>query len=130
MTRTEDKKQADRPPERGLDQGLLPRPDDRRETDNARRAKKTKVINAGRRANTKLQLRLRSRLSDALSGAELLPIWFVAVLGSLAPDGAVSKRARRNTREFSEFSSMQRRSAALVGVSPTRAFVTSDHGLR
>ena len=37
------------------------------------------------RANTKLRLRLRSRLSDALSGAELLPVWFVTAFGALAP---------------------------------------------
>ncbi|MDL5198711.1 CopG family transcriptional regulator [Streptomyces sp. ALI-76-A] len=55
------------------------------EADDARRAKKAKVIEAGQRADTKLRLRLRSRLSDALSGAELLPVWFVTAFGPMAP---------------------------------------------
>ncbi|MEU1569152.1 hypothetical protein ABZ504_54445 [Streptomyces mirabilis] len=55
------------------------------EADDALRAKNAKVIDAGQRANTKLRLRLRGRLSDALSGTELLPVWFVTVLGPMAP---------------------------------------------
>ncbi|KRV48593.1 CopG family transcriptional regulator [Wenjunlia vitaminophila] len=55
------------------------------EADDARRAKNAKVIDTGQRANTKLRLRLRSRLSDALSGAGLLPVWFVTALGPMAP---------------------------------------------
>ncbi|WNZ06410.1 CopG family transcriptional regulator [Streptomyces sp. 11x1] len=55
------------------------------EADDALRTKKAKVIDSGRRADTKLRLRLRSRLSDALSGAKLLPIWFVTALGPMPP---------------------------------------------
>lgn len=55
------------------------------EADDALRAKNAKAIDAGQRAKTKLRLRLRSRLSDAVSGADLLPIWFVTVLGPMAP---------------------------------------------
>ncbi|UXY33255.1 CopG family transcriptional regulator [Streptomyces sp. HUAS TT20] len=55
------------------------------EADDVLRAKNAKAIEAGQRANTKLRLRLRSRLSDALSGAELLPVWFVTALGPMAP---------------------------------------------
>ncbi|WP_231905822.1 CopG family transcriptional regulator [Streptomyces davaonensis] len=55
------------------------------EADNTLRAKKAKVIDAGQRANTRLRLRLRSRLSDAVSGADLLPVWFVTALGPMAP---------------------------------------------
>ncbi|MFD5848114.1 CopG family transcriptional regulator [Streptomyces chartreusis] len=60
------------------------------EADNALRAKKAKVIDAGERANTKLRLRLRSRLSDAISGAELLPLWFVTALGPMPPSRKAS----------------------------------------
>ncbi|MCX4428882.1 CopG family transcriptional regulator [Streptomyces mirabilis] len=55
------------------------------EADDALRAKNAKVIDAGQQANTTLRLRLRSRLSDALSGAELLPVWFVNAFGPMAP---------------------------------------------
>lgn len=37
------------------------------------------------RADTKLRLRLRSRVAEAVSGAELLPVWFVTVLGPMPP---------------------------------------------
>lgn len=49
------------------------------------RTRNTRVINAGERADTKLRLRLRSRLSDAVGGAHLLPVWFAAVFGPMPP---------------------------------------------
>ncbi|MGW0950356.1 CopG family transcriptional regulator [Streptomyces sp. NPDC002623] len=54
------------------------------EADDALRAKNAIGIDAGQRANTKLRLRLRSRLPEALSGTGLLPVWFVTGLGSMA----------------------------------------------
>lgn len=56
-----------------------------RATDDARRARSAAVIEAGQRAHTQLRVRLRSRLSDALSGADLLPVWFATALGPMAP---------------------------------------------
>ncbi|WHM41103.1 CopG family transcriptional regulator [Streptomyces sp. BPTC-684] len=53
--------------------------------DDAARAKNAKVINAGERAETKLRLRLRSRLSDAVGGAHLLPVWFATAFGPMPP---------------------------------------------
>ncbi|GAB1339803.1 hypothetical protein ACE1SV_63930 [Streptomyces sp. E-15] len=53
--------------------------------DNARRAKAAAVIEAGQRAYTQLRVRLRSRLSDALTGTDLLPVWFTTALGPMAP---------------------------------------------
>jgi hypothetical protein len=55
------------------------------EEDAAQHAKNAKVIDAGQRADTKLRLRLGSRLSDAISGADLLPVWFVTAFGPMAP---------------------------------------------
>ncbi|MGW7674075.1 CopG family transcriptional regulator [Streptomyces sp. NPDC054775] len=55
------------------------------EADDALRVKKAKVIEAGQRADAKLRFRLRSRLSDAVSGADLLPVWFVTALRPMAP---------------------------------------------
>ncbi|WP_438297678.1 CopG family transcriptional regulator [Streptomyces sp. HUAS TT7] len=53
--------------------------------DDAARAKNAKVINAGERADTKLRLKLRSRLSDAVGGAHLLPVWFATAFGPMPP---------------------------------------------
>ncbi|MFJ2875495.1 MULTISPECIES: CopG family transcriptional regulator [unclassified Streptomyces] len=53
--------------------------------DNARRAGSAAVIEAGQRARTQLRVRLRSRLSDALTGTDLLPVWFTTALGPMAP---------------------------------------------
>ncbi|MGW3060610.1 CopG family transcriptional regulator [Streptomyces goshikiensis] len=53
--------------------------------DNARRARSAAVIEAGQRARTQLRVRLRSRLSDALTGTDLLPLWFTTALGPMAP---------------------------------------------
>ncbi|MEW1639308.1 CopG family transcriptional regulator [Streptomyces sp. NPDC093801] len=53
--------------------------------DDALRARAAGVIEAGQRAHTQLRVRLRSRLSDALSGSELLPVWFATALGPMAP---------------------------------------------
>ncbi|GAA2500711.1 hypothetical protein GCM10010406_41530 [Streptomyces thermolineatus] len=53
--------------------------------DDARRAKSAAVIEAGQRAHTQLRVRLRSRLSDALTGTDLLPVWFTTALGPMAP---------------------------------------------
>lgn len=53
--------------------------------DNACRVKSAAVIEAGQRARTQLRLRLRSRLSDALTGTGLLPVWFTTALGPMAP---------------------------------------------
>ncbi|MFI0220124.1 CopG family transcriptional regulator [Streptomyces lydicus] len=55
------------------------------EADDALHAKRAKTIDAGERADTKLRMRLRSRLSSAISSANLLPLWFVTVLGPLPP---------------------------------------------
>ncbi|MFE9484622.1 CopG family transcriptional regulator [Streptomyces spororaveus] len=59
--------------------------EEQRATDDARRARSAAVIEAGQRAHTQLRVRLRSRLSDALSGADLLPVWFSTALGPMAP---------------------------------------------
>lgn len=53
--------------------------------DHARRAKSAATIEAGQRARTQLRVRLRSRLSDALIGTDLLPVWFTTALGPMAP---------------------------------------------
>ncbi|MFB7852675.1 CopG family transcriptional regulator [Streptomyces sp. NPDC056053] len=53
--------------------------------DNARRAKSAAVVEAGQDARTQLRVRLRSRLSDALTGTALLPVWFTTALGPMAP---------------------------------------------
>ncbi|WP_435609684.1 CopG family transcriptional regulator [Streptomyces sp. C10-9-1] len=53
--------------------------------DNARRARSAAVIEAGQRAHTQLRVRLRSRLSEALTGTDLLPLWFTTALGPMAP---------------------------------------------
>ncbi len=53
--------------------------------DDAVRAENLKAIEGGQRADTKLRIRLRSPLSAALSGKDLLPIWFVTALGPLPP---------------------------------------------
>ncbi|MEU2874415.1 CopG family transcriptional regulator [Streptomyces olivoreticuli] len=53
--------------------------------DDAAHARNAKVINAGERADTKLRLRLRSRLSDAVGGGHLLPVWFATSLGPMPP---------------------------------------------
>ncbi|GAA3372157.1 hypothetical protein GCM10017744_102530 [Streptomyces antimycoticus] len=52
--------------------------------DNAR-TRYGKTISAGERADTKLRTRLRSRLADAISGKDLLPVWFETALGPLPP---------------------------------------------
>ncbi|GAA2718451.1 MULTISPECIES: hypothetical protein [Streptomyces] len=49
------------------------------------RAEKHGVIEAGKKAEQKLILALRSRLADAISQRKLLPTWFVTVLGSAPP---------------------------------------------
>ncbi|GAA0325394.1 hypothetical protein GCM10010302_75630 [Streptomyces polychromogenes] len=59
--------------------------------DDARRARAAGVIEEGQRAHTQLRVRLRSRLSDALSGGDLLPVWFATALGPIAP----SRRAEK-----------------------------------
>lgn len=56
-----------------------------RSVDNARRAKSAAVVEGGQRACTQLRVRLRSRLSDALTGTDLLPVWFTTALGPMAP---------------------------------------------
>ncbi|MEU2769328.1 MULTISPECIES: CopG family transcriptional regulator [Streptomyces] len=53
--------------------------------DSARRASSAAAIEAGHRARTQLRVRLRSRLSDALTGTDLLPVWFTTALGPMAP---------------------------------------------
>ncbi|CAL9329143.1 hypothetical protein [Streptomyces sp. enrichment culture] len=53
--------------------------------DNGRRAKLATVLEAGERARTRLRVRLRSRLPDALTGTDLLPVWFTTALGPMAP---------------------------------------------
>ncbi|MEW2418079.1 CopG family transcriptional regulator [Streptomyces sp. NPDC046866] len=53
--------------------------------DKARRAKSAAVIEAGQRAYSQLRVRLRSRLSEALTGTDLLPVWFTTALGPMAP---------------------------------------------
>ncbi|MEV8528983.1 CopG family transcriptional regulator [Streptomyces sp. NPDC052000] len=56
------------------------------EADDGVRAKNAKAIAAGERADTKLRMRLlRSRLSDAVAGADLLPVWFATALGPMPP---------------------------------------------
>ncbi|CAL9630599.1 CopG family transcriptional regulator [Streptomyces sp. enrichment culture] len=52
--------------------------------DNALRVELAAVIEAGQRAHTQLRVRLRSRLSDALTGTDLLPTWFTTALGPMA----------------------------------------------
>ncbi|MFF3838670.1 hypothetical protein [Streptomyces sp. NPDC001930] len=42
-------------------------------------------MDAGDKAQRKLDLVLRSRLADALRDRALLPMWFVTVLGPVAP---------------------------------------------
>ncbi|WP_238783333.1 CopG family transcriptional regulator [Streptomyces monomycini] len=53
--------------------------------DDALRARHRKTIDAGQRADTKLRMRLRSRLSDVLSGTDLMPVWFHTAFGPMAP---------------------------------------------
>ncbi|MEU5084577.1 MULTISPECIES: hypothetical protein [Streptomyces] len=53
--------------------------------DNARRAKVATVLEAGERARTRLRVRLRGRLPDALTGTDLLPVWFTTALGPMTP---------------------------------------------
>ncbi|MFH8753668.1 CopG family transcriptional regulator [Streptomyces rimosus] len=53
--------------------------------DDALRATHRKTIDAGQRADTKLRMRLRSRLSDVLSGTDLMPVWFHTAFGPMAP---------------------------------------------
>ncbi|RLU81536.1 hypothetical protein CTZ27_32085 [Streptomyces griseocarneus] len=53
--------------------------------DDVARKKYAETIEAGQRADTALRIRLRSRLSAVISGKDLLPVWFVTVLGPLPP---------------------------------------------
>ncbi|MDV9186835.1 hypothetical protein R6L23_01055 [Streptomyces sp. SR27] len=62
--------------------------------DEAARAAKAPVLNAGDKAQRKLELVLRSRLADAIRDRALLPMWFVTVLGPVAP--------ARRTQEWME----------------------------
>ncbi|WP_406500207.1 hypothetical protein OG936_37640 [Streptomyces sp. NBC_00846] len=77
--------------ERRLRQELDQQADRAEEADNAlaadakARAEKQGVIAAGEKAEKKLVLALRSRLSDAVSARFLMPSWFVTVLGSVPP---------------------------------------------
>ncbi|MGQ4459252.1 hypothetical protein [[Kitasatospora] papulosa] len=53
--------------------------------DRAASADKQPAIAAGRRAEQRLNLALRSRLADAVSNRPLLPAWFATVLGPAPP---------------------------------------------
>ncbi len=55
------------------------------EADDLQRAKNGTAIEAGQRADTKLRMRLRSRLSEAISRTDLLRVWFVTAFGPLPP---------------------------------------------
>ncbi|WP_327419625.1 hypothetical protein [Streptomyces sp. NBC_01233] len=55
------------------------------------RAEKQGVIAAGEKAEQKLMLALRSRLSDAFSARALPPVWFATVLGSVPPAARTQK---------------------------------------
>ncbi|MEV6133150.1 CopG family transcriptional regulator [Streptomyces violaceusniger] len=55
------------------------------EADDNARTRYGKTIGAGERADTKLRTRLRSRLAEAVSGKDLLPVWFETALGPLPP---------------------------------------------
>ncbi|MEW1699295.1 MULTISPECIES: CopG family transcriptional regulator [unclassified Streptomyces] len=56
--------------------------------DNARRTASREAIDTGQRAHTQLRVRLRSRLTEALTGTGLLPVWFTTALGPMAPSRA------------------------------------------
>ncbi|MEU1374925.1 hypothetical protein ABZ442_14790 [Streptomyces triculaminicus] len=87
------------------------------------REKSLKVIEAGQRADIKLRIRLRSRLSAALGGKDLLPIWFVTALGPLPParsanewmDAATGLLAYRTTYQITD-------SVVALGDPPTAAW--------
>ncbi|GGT54229.1 hypothetical protein GCM10010271_67620 [Streptomyces kurssanovii] len=53
--------------------------------DDAARTKHHKAISSGQRASAKLRMALRSRLSEAITGSDLLPVWFVTAFGPLPP---------------------------------------------
>ncbi|MDT0382518.1 CopG family transcriptional regulator [Streptomyces sp. DSM 42041] len=53
--------------------------------DDEARARRAEVISVGSRAETKLRMRLRSRISDAVGGGQLLPVWFATAFGPMAP---------------------------------------------
>ncbi|WP_234321124.1 hypothetical protein [Streptomyces katrae] len=55
------------------------------------RAEKQGVITAGEKAEQKLTLALRSRLTDAISARALPPVWFATVLGSVPPAARTQK---------------------------------------
>ncbi|MET8220771.1 hypothetical protein [Streptomyces hirsutus] len=59
--------------------------------DASTRADKQPVIAAGDRADKRLTMALRSRLSDAISSRSLLPAWFVTVLGAAPPARATEQ---------------------------------------
>ncbi|MCX4546522.1 hypothetical protein [Streptomyces sp. NBC_01565] len=55
------------------------------------RAEKQSVIVAGEKAEQKLTLAFRSRLTDAVSARALPPVWFATVLGSVPPASRTQK---------------------------------------
>ncbi len=55
------------------------------DADTAHRARQQRTITAGERADSKLRMLLRSRLTEALAAAEILPLWFTTALGPLPP---------------------------------------------
>ncbi|MFJ5591028.1 CopG family transcriptional regulator [Streptomyces noursei] len=55
------------------------------EADEALYVEHAAVIEKGRRAETHLRMRMRSRISDALADGDLLPVWYVTALGPMAP---------------------------------------------
>lgn len=78
--------------------------------DDASRRERAKVIDAGTKAHKRLRWELRGHLDDALVGEEMLPTWFITVLGPLPPardtqkwmEAAVEILAYRSTYKVSD----------------------------
>jgi chromosome segregation ATPase len=78
--------------------------------DDKLRTSRAKKINTGTRADTTLRTKLRTRLTAAMDGAELLPLWFIKVMGPLPParraeawlDAATDLLAYRTTYSISD----------------------------
>ncbi|GAB2766559.1 hypothetical protein [Streptomyces bullii] len=66
--------------------------------DASTRADKQPTMSAGDRAEKRLTMALRSRLTDAISSRSLLPAWFVTVLGAAPPARATDQWLETATR--------------------------------
>jgi chromosome segregation ATPase len=78
--------------------------------DDAGRQERAAVIAAGTKAHKRLRWELRSHLDEALVGEDMLPTWFITVLGPLPPardtqkwmEAAVEILAYRSTYKISD----------------------------